>query len=78
MRRKRSVAIGTCLVLWYGARLVLSGALTSGELLVFLLYLGSMYKPMRDLSKMTDTYSKASVGYDRIREVRHLGYHPAR
>src|SRR5207237_8132772 len=38
------VACGTCLVLWYGARLVMSGALTSGELLVFLLYLGKMCK----------------------------------
>jgi ATP-binding cassette, subfamily B, bacterial len=63
------VAAGTCLVLWYGARLVLSGALTSGELLVFLLYLGKMYKPMRELSKMTDTISKAAIGWERIREV---------
>src|SRR5258708_48556 len=63
------VAGGTCLVLWYGARLVLTGGLTSGELLVFLLYLGKMYKPMRELSKMTDTISKASVGWERIREV---------
>jgi ATP-binding cassette, subfamily B, bacterial len=63
------VAGGTCLVLWYGARLVLTGALTSGELLVFLLYLGKMYKPMRELSKMTDTISKAAVGWERIREV---------
>ncbi|HYX27279.1 MAG TPA: ABC transporter ATP-binding protein [Pyrinomonadaceae bacterium] len=63
------VACGTCLVLWYGARLVLAGSLTSGELLVFLLYLGKMYKPMRELSKMTDTISKADVGWERIREV---------
>jgi subfamily B ATP-binding cassette protein MsbA len=63
------VACGTCLVLWWGARLVMSGALTSGDLLVFLLYLGKMYKPMRELSKMTDTISKASVGWERIREV---------
>lgn len=63
------VAAGTCLVLWYGARLVMTGALTSGALLVFLLYLGKMYKPMRDLSKMSDTISKASVGWERIREV---------
>src|SRR5438270_6388376 len=63
------VAAGTCLVLWYGARLVLTGDLTGGELLVFLLYLGKMYKPMRELSKMTDTISKADVGWERIREV---------
>jgi subfamily B ATP-binding cassette protein MsbA len=63
------VACGTCLVLWYGARLVLTGALTPGEMLVFLLYLGKMYKPMRELSKMTDTISKAQIGWERIREV---------
>jgi ATP-binding cassette subfamily B protein len=63
------VAIGTCLVLWYGARLALVGQLTIGTLIVFLLYLGKMYKPMRDLSKMTDTVSKATVGYERIQEV---------
>jgi ATP-binding cassette subfamily B protein len=63
------VAIGTCLVLGYGARLVLSGQLSAGVLIVFLLYLGKMYKPMRDLSKQTDTVSKATVGYERIQEV---------
>ncbi len=63
------VAVGTCLVLWYGVNLVLTEQMTSGSLLVFLLYLGKMYKPMRDLSKMTDTMSKAAVGYERIHEV---------
>jgi ATP-binding cassette, subfamily B, bacterial len=63
------VAIGTCIVLWYGARLVLEGQLTPGALVVFLLYLGKMYKPMRDLSKMTDTVSKAVIGAERIREL---------
>ena len=60
------VAIGTCLVLWFGVRLVLDGRLTSGALLVFILYLGKMYKPMKDLSKMADTLSKAAVGFERI------------
>ena len=63
------VAVGTCLVLWFGARMVLGGALSSGSLVLFIWYLGKMYKPMQELSKMTDTYSKAAVGYDRIREV---------
>ena len=63
------VAVGTCLVLGYGARLALAGDLSAGVLIVFLLYLGKMYKPMRDLSKMTDTVSKAIVGYERIQEV---------
>ena len=72
------VAIGTCLVLWYGARLVLQGQLTPGALVVFLLYLGKMYKPMRDLSKMTDTVSKAVIGAERIRELIRHGRRRAR
>jgi ATP-binding cassette, subfamily B, bacterial len=62
------VACGTALVLWFGARQVLSGSLTPGMLVVFLLYLGKMYKPMRELSKMSDTYSKALIGWERIRD----------
>jgi subfamily B ATP-binding cassette protein MsbA len=63
------VAIGTGLVLWFGARLVLAGSLDVGSLVVFISYLGKMYKPIQDISKMTDAYSKAAVGYERIREI---------
>jgi subfamily B ATP-binding cassette protein MsbA len=63
------VAVGSCLVLWFGAHLVLRGSLSAGAMVVFILYLGKMYKPMQELSKMTDTYSKAAVGYERIVEV---------
>jgi subfamily B ATP-binding cassette protein MsbA len=63
------VAVGTSMVLWFGARMVLHGSLAAGSLVVFIFYLGKMYKPMQELSKMTDSYSKASVGYERIREV---------
>jgi subfamily B ATP-binding cassette protein MsbA len=60
------VAAGTALVLWFGARLVIEGSLSAGSLVLFIWYLGKMYKPMQDLSKMTDSYSKAAVGYERI------------
>ncbi|PYY05600.1 MAG: ABC transporter ATP-binding protein [Acidobacteria bacterium] len=63
------VAVGTFLVLWFGGRMVLSGAITAGSLVVFIQYLSKMYKPMQELSKMTDSYSKALVGYERIQEI---------
>jgi len=63
------VAVGTCMVLWFGGRMVLKDALSAGSLVLFIWYLGKMYKPMRDLSKILDTYAKASVGFERIREV---------
>ncbi len=62
-------AIGTALVLWYGASLVLGNEMTAGSLVVFLLYLGKMFKPMQDLAKMTNSASKAAVGMDRIQEI---------
>jgi ATP-binding cassette, subfamily B, bacterial len=63
------VATGTCLILGYGGRLVLLGRISPGILVVFVLYLSKMYKPMRDLSKMGDSVSKAAIGYERIREI---------
>jgi ATP-binding cassette subfamily B protein len=63
------VAAGTALVLWFGARMVLAGSLLPGSLVLFVWYLGKMYKPMQELSKMTDSYSKAAVAYERIREI---------
>ena len=63
------VAVGTALVLWFGGRLVLARSLSAGSLIVFIWYLGKMYKPMQDFAKMTDSYSKAVVGYERIREI---------
>jgi|SRR5579872_3786789 len=63
------VAVGTSLVLWFGARMALAGKLSAGSLILFIWYIGKMYKPMQELSKMTDAYSKAAVGYERIREI---------
>jgi subfamily B ATP-binding cassette protein MsbA len=66
------VAAGTCVVLAYGGRLALAGTISAGVLIVFLLYLGKLYKPIRDLSKMTDTVAKAAVAYERIQEILEL------
>lgn len=49
--------------------MALSRQIEPGTLVLFIFYLAGMYKPMRDLSKMTDTVSKATIGYERIQEV---------
>ena len=49
-------------------------ACSPGSLVLFIWYLGKMYKPMQELSKMTDAYSKAAVAYERIREVMDMGW----
>ena len=45
------VAIGTAAVLWFGARLVLEGAMTAGALVVFMTYLGKLFRPIQDLAR---------------------------
>ena len=62
-------AVGSALVLWYGARLTLDGTLTPGTLVLFLLYLGKLYSPIRGLSKLPDTFSKPAIAFERIQEV---------
>ena len=62
-------AVGTCAVLWFGAQLAMAGKLSVGSMVVFVFYLGKMYKPMQEISKTMDAYSKAEVGFDRIQEI---------
>jgi len=63
------VAGGTCVVLWYGAHLVMSGAMTAGALVLFMFYLRRLYSPLKDLAKMTNTFARASVGLEAIQEL---------
>lgn len=60
------IAVGTGLVLVLGARQVLSGRITPGELVVFLTYLKSGFKPMRDLAKYSGRLAKAAASGERI------------
>jgi ATP-binding cassette, subfamily B, bacterial len=63
------VAISTGLVLYVGARFVLTGSLTPGDLIVFMTYLKSAFKPMRDLAKYTGRIAKAAASGERIVDV---------
>ena len=60
------VGVGTALVLWFGALQVRRGALTPGELVVFLTYLKTSFKPMRDLAKYTGRIARASASGERV------------
>src|SRR5258708_40103607 len=43
------VAIGTSLVLWFGARMVLNRSFSVGGRILCIMYLVKMYKPMQEL-----------------------------
>lgn len=61
--------VSTAVVLWFGAERVLSGHLSLGVLLVFITYLGSLYKPVKSLTKLSQVVSKGAAALDRIGEV---------
>ena len=64
-----TVAACTAIVLWRGAALILSRAMTIGELTVYLAYLSKFFKPVKDLATMTNAIAQASVGAERVRGI---------
>jgi ABC-type multidrug transport system fused ATPase/permease subunit len=69
----RSIALvsaaASAVTLLVGARQVLEGHMTPGDLLVFMAYLRSLFKPLRDLGKLSVKVSRATVSAARIADV---------
>ncbi|HEX7271883.1 MAG TPA: ABC transporter ATP-binding protein [Casimicrobiaceae bacterium] len=63
------VAGCTAYVLWRGASLIVTDAMTIGALTVFLAYLTKFFKPVQDLAKMTNAIAQTSVALERIRAI---------
>lgn len=63
------VAAGTAIVVYAGARAVLSGRLTLGELLVFVAYLAQLYAPINQITQSWGLIAGARVGAVRVFEV---------
>jgi ATP-binding cassette, subfamily B, bacterial len=61
--------LGTAGLTWWGAREILRGQLTIGELVIFLSYLGQLYEPLNQLSHVGATVSDANAGAQRIFEI---------
>jgi ABC-type multidrug transport system fused ATPase/permease subunit len=61
------VALGTAAVLWFGSHLVLSNVMTAGSLVVFLTYLGKLYRPIQELARASTNIAQATVGLERVR-----------
>jgi ATP-binding cassette subfamily B protein len=66
---------GTALVLYLGALQVLSGALSVGQLTVFMAYLGLFLSPLWALSRQANQIGKSLVSGERIIEL--LGAEPS-
>jgi subfamily B ATP-binding cassette protein MsbA len=66
-----SVIVSFCVafVLWRGSLLILKGGMTAGELTVFLSYLASFFKPVKDLASMNNSIAQTAVAVERIRTI---------
>ena len=62
-------AAGTAITVLVGSREVLAGHLTPGELLIFITYVTSLYKPVKDLGRLSAKVSRASVSAQRVSEI---------
>jgi ABC-type multidrug transport system fused ATPase/permease subunit/Ser/Thr protein kinase RdoA (MazF antagonist) len=63
------LGVGTAATLFFGVIQVLGGRLTLGELVVFASYMQGFYRPLRQLSRMTQRASKAASSLERITDV---------
>jgi len=64
-----AIAAATALALWLGAREVLAGRLSAGDLIVFVAYMKGFYRPLRRISQVAERASKAGSCVERVTEV---------
>src|SRR5437868_7098741 len=63
------IAAGTALVVYVGARSVMSGQLSLGQLIVFIAYLAQLYEPINKITQSWGLIAGARVGARRVFEV---------
>jgi ATP-binding cassette subfamily B multidrug efflux pump len=59
-------AIGTCVVLWFGGTSAISGSITLGIVIAFLLYVNKFFHPLVDLATFYNTVQSAMSAAERI------------
>jgi ATP-binding cassette subfamily B protein/subfamily B ATP-binding cassette protein MsbA len=64
-----TIAAGTATILWLGARRVLTGDLSIGEIVVFTSYLASLYGPLNSIFETYGLVQSAKVGVRRAFEI---------
>ncbi len=62
-------AAGIAAVVLIGGLQAIEGAVSPGELLIFIAYVTSMYKPVRSLARLSTRFSKGMVSAERIAEI---------
>jgi len=63
------IALGTAIVVYAGARAVMAGTLSLGQLIVFIAYLAQLYDPINKITQSWGLIAGARVGAARVFEV---------
>ncbi len=64
-----TMTISTTVVVYFGARAVVLGHLTPGDLIIFSAYLRGIYTPIRQLAKTAGMLGRGQASADRVLEV---------
>jgi ATP-binding cassette subfamily B protein/subfamily B ATP-binding cassette protein MsbA len=64
-----AAGIGQLLVIFFGARMAISGTLSIANLVAFFLYLDSFYTPVRNLGNSMEAVQESLAGFERIADI---------
>jgi len=64
-----SASLGTIVLVYFGGQFVLGEMLAVGDLVAFFLYLELLYQPIRELSRVWESFQQALAGAVRVNEL---------
>ena len=64
-----AAGIGQLLVIYFGARMAITGSLSIADLVAFFLYLDSFYTPVRNLGNSMEAVQESLAGFERIADI---------
>lgn len=64
-----AAGIGQLLVIFFGARMAITGTLSIANLVAFFLYLDSFYTPVRNLGNSMEAVQESLAGFERIADI---------
>ena len=64
-----AAGIGQLLVIYFGARMAITGTISIADLVAFFLYLDSFYTPVRNLGNSMEAVQESLAGFERIADL---------
>ena len=64
-----AAGIGQLLVIYFGARMAITGTISIADLVAFFLYLDSFYTPVRNLGNSMEAVQESLAGFERIADT---------